>query len=69
MNTQGYEKTFCLEVHAGTNAAAKHPLLLKLEQMAFYELQTEEILTGTLLFYLLFHEQEQQVSMGRTQIS
>lgn len=64
MNTQGYKKTFCLEVYASTSAAAKHPLLLKLEEMAFYELQTEEILTGTLLLYLFFHEQEQQMSMG-----
>jgi len=31
--------------------------------MAFYELQREEILAGTLLFYLLFHE---QMSMGWT---
>lgn len=45
MNTQGYKKAFCLVVHASTNVAAKGPLLLKLEQMDFYELQTEEILT------------------------
>lgn len=69
MNTQGYKKTFCLEVHASTSAAAKHPLLLKLEEMAFYELQTEQILTGNLLLYLFFHEQEQQMSTGWMQIS
>lgn len=69
MNTQGYKKAFCLEVHASTNVAAKGPLLLKLEQMDFYEFQTDEIRTGGFLFYLLFHEWQQQTSMGWTQIS
>lgn len=52
MDTRGYEKIFCLGGYASTSVATEDPLVLKMQQMAFYEYQVEETHAGTLLFYL-----------------
>lgn len=36
MDTQGYKKIFCLGVNASTSVATEDPLLLKMQQMAFW---------------------------------
>lgn len=36
MDTQGYRKIFCLGVYASTSVATEDPLLLKMQQMAFW---------------------------------
>lgn len=68
MDTRGYKKIFCLGGYASTNVATEDPLVLKMQQMPFYEYQVEETHAGTLLFYLQLQQVKKTVHGANTDL-